>query len=71
MFRVINTETDGNLISEHHYNINDAKDVRDLIIGITGDEIEADRVYAVIGEMKWNDEFKSGVYKYIIRCFRE
>lgn len=71
MFRVINTETDGDLISEHHYTMNDAKDVRDLVLGITNDELEANRATAIARNMLWNDEFKSGTYKYRIKCFRE
>lgn len=71
MFRVINTETDGDLISEHHYDMNDTKDIWDLVLGITGNEIEANRAQAIAANMFWNDEFKSGSYKYRIKCFRE
>lgn len=67
MFRVINTETDGDLI----YDMNDTKDILDLVLGITGDEIEANRAQAIAANMMWNDEFKSGLYKYRIKCFRE
>lgn len=71
MFRVINTETDGDLIAEHHYDMNDTKDIWDLVLGITGDEIEANRAHAIAANMTWNDEFKSGSYKYRIKCYRE
>jgi len=71
MFRVVHTETDGDLIAEHHYDMNDTKDIWDLVLGITGDEIEANRAHAIAANMFWNDEFKSGSYKYRIRCFRE
>lgn len=71
MFRVVNTETDGDLISEHHYDMNDTKDIWDLVLGITNDELEANRATAIARNMLWNDEFKSGTYKYRIKCFRE
>ncbi len=35
----------------------DVKDVADVIIGITGDEREGERVEAIIGQMKFGDEF--------------
>ena len=71
MFRVINTETDGDLITERHYTMNETKDIWDLVLGITGDELEANRATAIARNMLWNDEFKSGLYKYRIKCFRE
>jgi len=71
MFRVINTETDGDLISEHHYDMNDTKDIWDLVLGITNDELEANRAAAIARNMLWNDKFKSGLYKYEIGCFKE
>lgn len=71
MFRVIHTETDGDLIAERHYSMNETKDIWDLVLGITGDEIEANRAHAIASNMMWNDEFKSGLHKYRIKCFRE
>ena len=71
MFRVINTETDGDLIAEHHYDMNDIKDIWDLIVGITNDKVEANRATVIAANMVWYDEFKSGSYKYRIECFRE
>lgn len=71
MFRVINTENDCDLIVEHHYDMNDIKDIWDLIVGITNDKVEANRATVIAANMTWNDEFKSGSYKYRIKCFRE
>ena len=71
MFRVVNTETDGDLIAEHHYDMNDIKDIWDLVVGITNDKVEANRATVIAANMAWNDEFKSGSYKYRIKCFRE
>jgi len=71
MFRVINTETDGDLNSEHHYDMNDIKDIWDLIFRITNDKIEANRATAIAANMVWHDEFKSGSYKYRIKHFRK
>jgi len=70
MFKVINTETDGDLITESHYSMSETKDIWDLVLGITNDEIEANRATAIAMNMLWNDKFKSGLYKYEIRCFR-
>jgi len=71
MFKVVNTETDGDLIAEHHYSMNDTKDIWDLVLGITDNEIEANRAQTIASNMTYNDEFKSGTYKYRIKCFRE
>jgi len=71
MFKIIETKNDGDLITERHYVTNDTKDICDLVLGITGDEIEANRAQAIAANMLWNDEFKSGSYKYRIKCFRE
>jgi len=71
MFRVIETRTEGDLIAEHHYDMNDTKDLRDLVLGITDDEVEASHAEAIASNMVWKDRFKSGTYKYEIRCFRE
>lgn len=71
MFRVINRETDGDLISDHVYDMNNTKDIWDLIIGITNDEIEANKAHAIAANMMWNDKFLSGNYGYKIICFRE
>lgn len=71
MFRVINRETDGDLIKDHVYDMNDTKDIWDLIIGITNDELEANKAHAIAANMMWNDKFLSGNYHYKIICFRE
>ena len=71
MFRVISTEVDGDLISEHHYTMNNTKDIWDLILGITGNEIEANHAQAIAANMFWNDKFESGSCNYRITCFRE
>lgn len=48
---------------------NDIRDSFDIIIGITGDESEALRVYAIMSNMLFGDKFSNT--KYSIECVRD
>ena len=72
MFKVVERKTDGNTTSKHEYELNDVKDIWDLIVGITGDRTEAKRAMLIAANMRWDDEFYSGVYNsYYIECIRK
>lgn len=48
----------------------DVKDVRDIIVGITGNEEIADKAYKDVGDMHWGDVLIANPY-YIIDCVNE
>lgn len=49
---------------------NDGKDVRDIIIGITGNEDIADKAYKEIADMYFGDVLIANPY-YIIDCVKD
>lgn len=48
---------------------NDIRDSFDIIIGITGNESEALRVYAIMSNMLFGDKFSNT--KYSVECVRD
>lgn len=48
---------------------NDIRDSFDIIIGITGNESEALRVYAIMSNMLFDDKFSNT--KYSVECVRD
>lgn len=51
------------------YRMNDVKDIRDLVLGITGSEVEADRAYRRVCDMGFGGIFLSN--KYAVECARD
>lgn len=72
MFKVVEKKTDDGVTTKQEYELNDIKDIWDLVVGITGDRTEAKRAMLIAANMRWGDEFYSGVYSsYYIECVRK
>ena len=63
MFRII--QTSNKWITD----TNDIKDLADIVIGITGDPLDALKIENIAGWMQWGDKFDSKNYK--IECRKE
>ena len=69
MFKVVEKRTDGETTSKHNYELDDIKDIWDLILNITkGDLTEAKHALLIAANMSRGDEFYSGMYDYYIVC---
>ena len=66
MFRIIQTTNNRTAWIK---DANDIKDLADIVIGITGDPLDALKIENIAGWMQWGDKFNSKNYK--IECFKE
>ena len=62
--------TDYTVKPPYIYNKNDIKDVADIVIGITGDEKEGDKIAMFCGDMHFGDTSISRL-GYVINCVRD